>query len=212
MLASIFIYGGVDALRNPGPRIDEAEDLVDQLSDRVDAVPDDTAMLVRANGALQVGAGLALATNTMSRPAALALAASLVPTTVAGHRFWEQEGSASRQGQLVHFLKNLGLLGGLIITALDTEGEPGVAWRAQHAIEHAGIVTDHKKEVAGLHAELARERARAVTAGTRSKVKATAKQARRDAKIAGKAGRSASHAVGNVGRGAKRAVKAISPL
>ncbi len=211
MLASMFIYGGLDALRNPGPKVAVAEDVTDPLSDRVDALPDDTETLVRANGALQVGAGLALATNTMARPAALALAASLVPTTAAGHRFWEAEEGASRQAQTVHFLKNLGLLGGLLITAMDTEGEPGMAWRTQHAVEHAGLLAEHRKELSGLQAELARERARAATAETRAKISATGRQARRDARLAGKVGRSVARTVASAGRGAKKAVKAADP-
>jgi hypothetical protein len=31
----------------------------------------------------------------------------------------------------MHFLKNVGLLGGLILAAFDTEGEPSLAWRAK---------------------------------------------------------------------------------
>ena len=31
----------------------------------------------------------------------------------------------------MHFFKNLGLLGGLILAALDTEGEPSLSWRAK---------------------------------------------------------------------------------
>jgi uncharacterized membrane protein YphA (DoxX/SURF4 family) len=37
-----------------------------------------------------------------------------VPTTLAGHRFWEEE-SAARSGQRLQFLKNLGLIGGLLL-------------------------------------------------------------------------------------------------
>lgn len=211
LLASMFIYGGFDAVRNPSGKVAVAEDVTDPLNDRIDALPDDTETLIRANGALQVGAGLALATNTMARPAALALAASLIPTTAAGHRFWEQDEAATRKAQTVHFLKNLGLLGGLIITALDTEGEPGVAWKAQHAVEHAGLLAEHRKELTGLQAELAREKARAATADKRARIGATTRQARRDARLAAKAGRSIGRSVAAAGRGAKKAVKAADP-
>ena len=62
----------------------------------------------------------------------MALAASIVPTTVVGHAFWEYDGE-DRVAQEQHFLKNLGLLGGLILATVDTEGKPGVAWRARRA-------------------------------------------------------------------------------
>jgi uncharacterized membrane protein YphA (DoxX/SURF4 family) len=56
----------------------------------------------------------------MPRLAALALAASLVPTTYAGHPFWGETDKQVRGQQRTHFVKNLGLLGGLLLTA----GEP----------------------------------------------------------------------------------------
>ena len=68
------------------------------------------------------------------RLAALALIGSIVPTTLGGHRFWEETDQAARAQQRMHFLKNLGLLGGLILAALDTEGEPSLGWRAKHRV------------------------------------------------------------------------------
>jgi uncharacterized membrane protein YphA (DoxX/SURF4 family) len=68
------------------------------------------------------------------------LAGTIVPTTYAGHRFWEESDPQSRSQQRIHFLKNLGLLGGLILAAVDTEGRPGLAWRAkqtQHRLAEA---------------------------------------------------------------------------
>ena len=48
-------------------------------------------MLVRVNGAVQVGAGVFLAIGKFRRPAAFALIGSIIPTTYAGHRFWEED-------------------------------------------------------------------------------------------------------------------------
>jgi putative oxidoreductase len=211
MLASMFVYGGLDSVRNPGPKVPAAEPVTEPLSQAIPQLPDDTEQLVRINGAVQVGAGLMLATGRLRRPAALALAGTLLPTTAAGHAFWRAQDGATRQQQTIHFLKNVSMLGGLLLAAMDTEGEPGVAWRAQHAVEHANILADHKREVAGLQAELAKERARAATAATRAKVGATTRQARRDAKVAAKVGRSAAKAATSAGRTAKRAVAAAIP-
>ncbi|MER7871609.1 DoxX family protein [Streptomyces cellulosae] len=133
MLASIFIAGGLDTLRNPQRVAGLAEPVVKPVTDRIRALPDRTEDSVRLNGAVQVAAGLLLATGRMSRPAALAIAATLVPTTLAAHRFWEEEDSGDKAQHRIHFLKNLGLFGGLLIVADDTGGRPSMLWRSRHA-------------------------------------------------------------------------------
>ncbi|MEU3998806.1 DoxX family protein [Streptomyces fungicidicus] len=132
MLASMFLAGGLDAVRNPQNVAPLAESVVRPVTDRVPALPDSTEDCVRLNGAVQVVGGLLLATGRMSRPAALALAVSLIPTTLAAHRFWEEEDPAQRAQQRIHFLKNLSLLGGLLIAADDTGAAPSLLWRSRH--------------------------------------------------------------------------------
>jgi uncharacterized membrane protein YphA (DoxX/SURF4 family) len=56
-----------------------------------------------------------LVLGLLPRVAAAMLAGSLVPTTFAGHRFWEQDDPATREQQTVHFLKNAGMMGGLLM-------------------------------------------------------------------------------------------------
>ena len=67
----------------------------------------------------------------------LVLAASLVPTTYAGHAFWQEHDPAKRAAADQHFLKNLGLLGGLLLASVDTAGKPGLSWRARRAAKDA---------------------------------------------------------------------------
>jgi hypothetical protein len=43
---------------------------------------------------------------------------------LAGHAFWEEDEEGSRAGQRTHFLKNLSMLGGLLLAAVDTDGRP----------------------------------------------------------------------------------------
>ena len=134
MLAAIFVAGGVNALRNPHPEADMADPVAPELARRLPGnLPEDPEQLVRIDAAVKVGAGLLLATGRLPRLASLALAASLIPTTAAGHRFWEEDDPANRQQQMQHFLKNLGLLGGLMLAAVDTEGRPSLGWRARRA-------------------------------------------------------------------------------
>ena len=82
-------------------------------------LPEDDAVVVRANAAVQVAGGALLALGRMPRLSALALIASLIPTTVAGHPFWTIEDPAARAQQRIHFLKNSWMLGGLLLIVLD---------------------------------------------------------------------------------------------
>lgn len=143
MLATIFFTSGLDAVRNPGPRAEVAGDFIDSslgaLPDTVSTVlPSDPQTLVRLNGALQLGGAVLLATGKFPRLAALGLAATLVPTTFAGHPFWQEADQAKRSAQRTQFYKNVSIAGGLLIASADTAGKPSLAWRGKHAADAAG--------------------------------------------------------------------------
>ena len=104
LLSAIFVKSGFEVARSPGPRVDKAAKL---------GLPNPD-LAVRANAAAMVVGGAALALNKVPRLAALGLITSMVPTTLAGHPFWEFEG-ADRKQQEIHFLKNVGLIGGLML-------------------------------------------------------------------------------------------------
>ncbi len=162
MLGSMFVMGGLDALRSPEGKVSTAEDVAQPIAEQVPPLQGaDTETLVRLNGAVQVAGGTLLTLGKLPRLASAALAATLVPTTLAGHRFWEIEDEGERANQQVHFFKNLSMLGGLILAALDTEGRPGLAWRTQHAAEHAGLRAGHTRREAKLAARLAKAEAKA---------------------------------------------------
>lgn len=133
LLASVFISGGTDALLKPAKRAEQARPVVERLHGLVPALPEDPETAVRVNGAIHVAVGLALATGRLPRLSALVLAATLVPTTLGGHRFWEQKDRDTRHQQRVHFTKNVAILGGLLLAATDRGGAPSLAWRARHA-------------------------------------------------------------------------------
>src|SRR5580704_1874033 len=138
LLASIFVVGGWDALWNPAGKAKKAAAVTEPLGDSVGVDQLNAETLVRINGAVQITGGVLLAAGKYRRIAAFALIGSIVPTTYAGHRFWEESDPTTRAQQKVHFLKNVGLLGGLILAAFDTEGEPSLGWRARR---RAGQVT-----------------------------------------------------------------------
>lgn len=146
MLSAIFVANGVHALINPDPLVPRAKRVTDRVGPLLDKavsrrrsegddtesavqLPTDARTLIRLNGAVQAVAGLMLATGRGSRSAAAVLAGTLVPTTLAGHAFWEHEDPVERRTHQIQFLKNIGLFGGLLFAAVDTEGRPSLRYR-----------------------------------------------------------------------------------
>lgn len=181
MLASMFVVGGIDSLRNAGEKASAVDQVTEPLGDNVPSAVRDASNedIVRATGAAQVLGGTLLAFGKMPRLASTVLAATLVPTTAAAHRFWEEDDPAQKTNQQIHFFKNVSMLGGLMIAAMDTEGRPGLVWRAGHAVEHAEQRIDRTRREAKLSRKLAKAEAK------RRATKATSRSAR-EAKLAAK--------------------------
>jgi putative oxidoreductase len=137
MLASVFIVQGVSTLRNPGPPANRAHPVIRRLSTMFPQLPQDPEQMVRLNSAVHIVAGSTLALGIFPRVAATALAVTVVPTTFGGHPFWKEDDPAARKQQRIQFLKNVGLLGGLLLAAVDTAGRPSVAYRAEHVSRRA---------------------------------------------------------------------------
>jgi putative oxidoreductase len=147
MLASIFIKGGVDTLLNPEPRVQAAAPLVEKVAPTLpEPAPSEPDQLVRIDAGVKIGAGVLLALGKFPRLASLALAASLIPTTVAGHAFWEKSDPSEKAAQQLHFVKNVSILGGLILAAVDTEGKPSLGWRGRRA---ARKLAEQTRDLAG---------------------------------------------------------------
>jgi len=144
MLAALFIQGGINALRDPEAHAQAAKPVLDAVAPAVDKAagrrPDDVLM-IKIDGVVKVAAGTMLAFGKFPRLASTALAASLVPTTLAAHRFWEESDPQAKQEQQIHFLKNVSMLGGLLLAAADTEGRPSLAWQGRKAAKRAAAVT-----------------------------------------------------------------------
>jgi putative oxidoreductase len=176
LLASSFIVGGISTLRNPQDRVPGARPVVEQIAEAADKqlpvqVPRDVEQWVKVDAGIKVVAGSRFALGRLPRLSAVAMSASIVPTTLAGHRFWEHDDPKERFGQLSNFLKNAGLLGGLLIAAVDTEGKPSVGWRARRAASRTA-------EAGGKNLAKAQKAA----AKAQKKAKQQAKDARKEAK------------------------------
>ena len=165
MLASIFFVGAYSALKNPDATAAKASKVTERLVPLLQRaapsapIPHDPKTLVRLNAVIQIGGAAALATGRAPRFSSTVLAATLVPTTLAGHRFWEETEPANRNAQRLNFFKNVSVLGGLLLAGVDTDGKPGLAWRAKHATttarkETRRLAKDARREVKLAKAQL----------------------------------------------------------
>ncbi len=139
LLASMFVAGGLDHLRDPGVRVDAVRD----------AGLAEPEKLVQATGVAMLGGGLALATGRLPRLAALVLAGALVPTTYVGHAFWKENDPTTMAMQRANFLKNVSMLGGLLLAAADTGGReslPHAAGRISRRAKRKASKTASKAE------------------------------------------------------------------
>ncbi len=164
LLAAPFVYGGISTLRKPQDRVPGARPVVEKIAETADKqlpveVPRDVEQWVKVDAAVKVAAGSLFALNKFPRLTALVLSASIVPTTLAGHRFWEHEDPTERFGQISNFLKNSGLLGALLLAAVDTEGKPSVGYRARRSTKKAADNTERSFEQARKRARKAQKQA-----------------------------------------------------
>ncbi len=73
--------------------------------------------------AYRLFAGLSLAFGIYPRLAAVALVVFLVPSTFIGDAFWQAAGTGSFTMQLINFLKNTAMVGGLLFIGA-TQSQP----------------------------------------------------------------------------------------
>lgn len=108
LISGIFVNSGLGMLKQP--------ERYAKLAAAAFAVPDEP-MLARAYGGTMLAAGTSLALGIRPRLSAAVLALALTSNTYVGHAFWKAENEEARRPQLIHFLKNVGLLGGLLVVA-----------------------------------------------------------------------------------------------
>ena len=146
MLASYFVASGVKALRNPGPLVPLAEPLADKFVPLVKQyAPDQIAGYVpedaeaagpgercdrRSSAAWPWPPATAAGSVRCCWPARWSPARS--PSTRSGRGPTRRRRPLDRR----QFLKNVSLLGGVLLASADTEGKPSLAWRAQKGGHH----------------------------------------------------------------------------
>lgn len=143
LLAAGFVAAGADRLRHLDATAGQLQPLLSRLQDGAGApapeaapgdasgstAPDRSRTAARIFAGTQIGAGLLLGLGRMPRLAAVLLAGtgglnawldfSAAPVDTA-------EQKTERRNALV---RNLSLLGGVLLAAVDTAGAPGLAWR-----------------------------------------------------------------------------------
>ena len=136
LIASAFVVLGAKSLRRSGQLTPVAEQVTDPIADKT-GMDANTEQLVKVNAGVQIAGGALLALGIGARPAAVALGASLIPTTLASHRFWESETPMQKELATMGFVNNAAILGGLVFAALDTGGRPSVFWSGKRAASNA---------------------------------------------------------------------------
>jgi putative oxidoreductase len=118
LTGSTYAVLGYGALREPGQGVAEAATLMAAVRKMV-PLPAGDEQLVQVNGAMQAVCGVLLALGVAPRLCSLVLAGSMIPTTLAAHRFWTVEDPELRKQQQVQFHKNMAMIGGLLFAVLD---------------------------------------------------------------------------------------------
>lgn len=139
LLSVAFIGQGVESLLNPktaaeaaAPAVDGLQALPDQVARNI---PTDPQTFAQITAAVQIGGGLLLATGKMPRIASAVLAFTVLPANVGTYSFWNETDPERKAELRKGFLKDLSLLGGLMIASADTAGKPSLGWRGRKAAE-----------------------------------------------------------------------------
>ena len=119
LLASLFLVAGIRKLMAPAASAGYFAKLGFPMTD----------VLVWVVIAVEIGGALLLILGWKTRWAAYALAIFTVIATFAAHRFWEFGDAAQYAAQLNNFLKNLAVIGGMLILAATGPGPNSVDGR-----------------------------------------------------------------------------------
>ncbi|PZR52079.1 DoxX family protein [Xylanimonas oleitrophica] len=134
MLATPFVYDGVQAALHPAEHVAVARDVTDTVTDRLGVArlsDSQLTLAVRVHGAVTAALGVGLAAGFFPRLCAIKLAAVTVPLAVA-HQPFTSKGE-ERARRTVPFVRAVGAIGAALIAGVDHEGRPGLAWRVDHA-------------------------------------------------------------------------------
>lgn len=122
LIAAIFLLSGIAKLTDtPGTAAHMAQMGI--------PYPETLALVA---GAAEVLGAIAIATGFLTRIASLGLILFMIPTTLIFHAFWNAEGQ-ERLPQIVNFMKNLAIIGGLAVLMAQGPGRLSIDHRIRRA-------------------------------------------------------------------------------
>lgn len=156
LLASSYIYSGIERLRKPqqaAERLRKALDRAAAKMPRLAPVTERAELLARAIGGTQIAAGLLFAAGKAPRFSAATLVLSSLVAAADDYA----------DTTLSEKVTNASLAGGVLLASVDTAGRPSLAWRAEH------LTKDVRKQLARANKD--------ATQAVRSTAKGAAKNA-----------------------------------
>jgi uncharacterized membrane protein YphA (DoxX/SURF4 family) len=127
LLGAAFISSGIEALQG-----------IDRRANRAASYGASQPLTVsRTVAGTQIAGGVLLVINRLPRLSALLLALTVVPEAATGHDFWTEKDADAKRSQRSLFVRDLGLLGGLLVAAVETGGRESVPHRAVRTSKRA---------------------------------------------------------------------------
>lgn len=140
LIAAPFIFEGVRTAISPERATAVAPQAFAQADKALHAtaLPEavDSSALLRAAGGAAAAAGLAYASGTAPRLSALVLLSTTTVGWAGRKRIWELKGE-ERVQEIQGILTDAGLLGAVMLAAVDTDGRPSTAYRWEKFVERA---------------------------------------------------------------------------
>ncbi|MBG6184529.1 putative membrane protein YphA (DoxX/SURF4 family) [Arthrobacter sp. CAN_A214] len=155
LIASSFVFSGVERLRNTSATATQLAPVLKKVTKAVPSAASITGnekLVAQILGATQVGAGILLGIGRFSRLAAALLTVTAAVNALADFNAADSSTPEARKARRSQLLKNLSLIGAVLLAAVDTNGRPGLVWRAEHFATGAkknavGISKDARKQL-----------------------------------------------------------------
>lgn len=135
MLATSFVASGVARLKNSsttGEQLRPTLERIESLVPSINGLASQEATVAKVVGGTQVGAGALLAIGKFPRLSSALLALTAILTSIAEFKNADASTKEGRANRLSALLKNISLIGGVLVAAVDRNGKPSLAWRAEH--------------------------------------------------------------------------------
>lgn len=169
-LAAPFVVEGVRTAVSPDRDIEVAPSAFAQADRALEqsSTPSfvDSRVLVRVSGAVAAAAGVAYAVGKKPRLAAGVLLATTSVGLAGRKKVWQLKGD-ERTAEIQSILKDLGLLGGVMLAVVDRDGRPSLSYRWDQYLDKASKDAEASAEKVQKKADKAADRATAKLDATR---------------------------------------------